>query len=64
MKERIANLVFLRNRLRSRRNSLAMTAAGAEIVRVEAELRMVERNLDELQKLRMDEAVAFMRRPA
>lgn len=48
MKERIANLVFLRNRLRARRDQLLGVPEAAELAESE----------------RLDAAVAQMRRPA
>lgn len=64
MKERIANLCFLRNRLQARRDELARTAAGQEALAVQAQLQTVERNLDELRRAKLEASVAGMRRPA
>lgn len=64
MRERIANLCFLRNRLLARRDELARTAAGQEALHVQAQLQTVEHNLDELRRARLEASVAGMRRPA
>lgn len=64
LKERIANLCFLRNRLRARLDRLACTPAGQEIVNLQAELQIIETNLDDLRRARIEAAIAGMRRPA
>mgnify|MGYP001036978789 CR=1 FL=1 len=64
MRERIANLCFLRNRLRARLDHLARTAAGQEALNVQAQLQTVERNLDELRRAKLAASIAGMRRPA